>query len=132
MNKEFLIRGPGYNDENFIYSTWLKGLYYGCDWFKKIPHKEFFEKYRPVIKHLLSKSNVDVLCLAEDTEVIIGYSVYLDDTLHWVFIKKSWRKNGFSKLLLPDDIKRVTHLTNTAIKKRVLKKKEWTFNPFLA
>lgn len=128
MNKELTIRGAGYGDEAFVYSTWLRGLYYGNDWFRKIDKKSFFDKYRFVVKHLLSNSNVDVVCLVSDPDVVVGYSVYSGNTLHWVYIKRDWRGRGISKALIPKGIECVTHLTKKAAKK---KPEAWRFDPLI-
>src|SRR5271165_7333660 len=116
MNKQLTKRGPTDADEAFIYSTWLRGLYYGNDWFRKINKPDFFAKYRLVIDHLLRSSNVDIICLNDSPDVIVGYSVYCGEKLHWIYVKKSWRKLGIGKGLMPKGITCVTHLTKRAAK----------------
>lgn len=128
MNSLVTYRSYEPGDESFIKSTWLRGLYYGNEWFKKIEKKTFFDKYKVVVDHLLKNSEVKVACLENDPEVIVGYRVSKDDTLHWVYVKLSWRNLGVGKALLPAGIKRVTHLTDKAAKK---KPKEWQFDPLI-
>lgn len=126
MTKKLTIRQAGYGDESFIYSTWLRGLYYGNDWFRKIDKKSFFEKYRQVVAHLLSKSNITVACLSEDPEVIVGYCVHSGTVLHWVYVKRSWRNMGVGQALIPEGIECVTHLT-----KKAAKKNHYRFDPLI-
>lgn len=116
-------------DLNFIYSTWLKGLYYGCDWFRMIPEDDFFKHYHAFLDQLFGRPDiqVQVCCLNDDDDVILGYSVFERDILHWVFVKGSWRKIGIAKDIIPTNIKTITHLTKLG---RILKPKEWDFNPF--
>ena len=118
LKKGLVTRGPGYGDESFIYSTWLRGLYYGNDWFRKIDKKSFFDKYRIVIAHLLKSSNVELAVLEDQPDVIVGYSVHSGNTLHWVYVKRSWRALGIGKALIPEGIECVTHLTKKAAKKK--------------
>lgn len=115
-------------DESFIYSTWLRGLYYGNEWFRKIDKQSFFDKYRLVIQHLLATSTIKVICLEDAPDVIAGYVVYSGTKLHWVYVKKSWRGIGLGRELVPTDIESVTHLTEKAAKK---KNPLWRFDPLL-
>jgi hypothetical protein len=126
--QELIVTRPGEaTDVGFIYSTWLKGLYYGNDWFRAIPQELYYDHYHQVIEKLLFNSTTTVACLSEDPDVIIGYAVYSKDTLHWVFVKNPWRKLGVAKKLIPDNIKRVTHLT---ILGKKLLPETWVFDPF--
>jgi len=117
-------------DNNFIYQTWLKGLYYGSDFFKQMRSDDFYRYYEQIVKRIIGfpGSEVRVACLSDDHEVVLGYCVFNDSTLHWVFVKPQWRKLGIAKELVPDTIKTVTHLTKVG---KSLKPKEWAFNPFL-
>ena len=126
MKKGIVTRAVQADDGPFIYSTWLRGLYYGNDWFRKIDKKSFFDKYRLVVGQLLLKSNVRVAVLEEDPDVIVGYVVYSGHTLHWVYVKKNWRRLGVGRALIPDGIEVVTHLT-----KRAAKVNPYKFDPLI-
>jgi len=119
-------------DKNFILATWLRGLYYGDSWFREIRKDIFMENYHKVIENILARPgvSVQVACLKDDPEVILGYSVSRGNTLDWVFIKAAWRGIGIAKSLLPKDLNVVTHLTKPGLS--ILKKKlpEVVFNPF--
>ncbi len=129
-----IIRGYLPGDEAFIFSTWLRGLYYGNSWFREIDKDLFMENYHRAISSILSKPGVEisVSCLKEDPETILGYAVYERgrSALHWVFVKEVWRKFGIMKRLIPSDQewKCVTHLTTVG---KAIKPKEIIFNPFL-
>lgn len=127
----FAIRSGVLSDKNFIMASWLRGLRYGNRWFGLIVADKFFKAYQNVIEAILSNPNtrVNVVCLKEDPDVILGYCVYSDDTLHWVFIKKAWRKIGLANAIVPKNISTVTHLTSVG--ESIIKKKNWEFNPFL-
>lgn len=128
----FLIREANEQDKNFIYSTWLKGLYFGNDFYKEIVKDVYFQQYSRVIEAILARpgTHVAVICLQEDPATILGYAVYtLPAALHWVFIKAAWRRQGLAKKLVPEGIKSVTHITKPGL--AIARQKGLDFNPFL-
>lgn len=119
------------DDAAFIFSTWLKGLRFGNDWFGLIDSKVYFRVYHKVIENILSNPNtkVNVACLKEDPKVLLGYSVYTGSTLSWLHVKKAWRNIGLAKDLVPNNITSVSHITS--IGRSILKKHpQVIFNPF--
>lgn len=136
MDKLDLIAIRDWNpeqDKNFILSTWLRGLYYGNDWFRQIKKDIFMNKYHAFLENLLAQSatNVQVACLREDPEVILGYSVLgANHTAHWTFVKSAWRNIGIAKSLIPADTETVTHLTKVGLS-IINKHPNVVFNPFI-
>ena len=124
-----IVRQVDETDLPFIFSTWLKGLYHGNELYGKTNQDLFYSKYHKVIEALLKVSEVKIACLQDEPDVVLGYSVALGNTLHWVFVKKAWRKLGISKSLVNPTITTVSHLTKVG--ESIAKKKDWTFNPFL-
>lgn len=121
------------NDRAFILASWLKGMYYGDSWFSFIPKNIFMAAYHNFLERLLDAPGVEikVACLKEDPQVILGYAVCANTVIHWVFVKKAWRGIGVAKMLLPERVSAVTHLT--VVGKRLLQTKlpGAVFNPFL-
>jgi GNAT superfamily N-acetyltransferase len=117
-------------DQGFVYKTWLRGLYYSNDWVKEIPTCIYYGYYPNVINFVLSspKTQVKLAVLKEDLDVILGYAVFEEEKLHWVFVKPPWRKLGIAKMLVPENITTVTHLT--FIGRAIKQKKKLVFNPF--
>lgn len=122
------IRNFKQEDLPLIYSTWLLGLYHGCDWFGRIKKESFFRNYKVVLERLVPTCEIKVACLTDDEDVILGYVCYRGESLDWIFVKKAWRKMGIGKMLLPEGITNCTHLTKVG---RSLKPREWTFDPFI-
>jgi GNAT superfamily N-acetyltransferase len=89
----------------------------------------FYEEYEKVLQLLLGRSSVKVMCLDSDPDVVVGYAVLTPDetALHWIFVKKAWRKMGIAKALIPQSTSKYTHTNKLGI---ALKPKEWEFNPF--
>lgn len=128
------IRPSTPEDINFVYATWLPGLYFGNSWFKEINRMLYYKKYHAVIDGIIKRPNitVSIACLKEDPDVILGYAITEIQepgiVLHWVFTRPVWRNLGIAKQLLPKDIVAVTHLTKIG---KNLKPPEWVFDPFL-
>ncbi len=124
-----MIRDVVESDLPFIYSTWLKSFYHGGE-FYDLNRSEFLDSHRKVIDKILgkqkSKIKVNVCCLKEDPEIILGYSVVQKKhILHYVFVKELWRKQGIAKELIPSTIDIVTHLTKLGKK---LKPENWEYS----
>lgn len=127
------IRDYKIEDKNFILKSFLLGVHYGNSWFNLIPKDIFMFNYKKIAEHLVSSPNyvIKVACLKEDSDTIIGYSIMSADylTLHWVYIKKKWRRKGIAKNIVPKRPIAVTHLTELG--KSLMSKFENTiFNPF--
>lgn len=128
---QYIIRGIIDSDKSFIYSTWLRGLYFGNDWFEEIPGVIFFKQYAKLIDEIMSmpECRTQVACLPDAEDVILGYSIIAPDTVHWVFVKDSWRRLGIAKALVPKETHTCTQLTKVG--KSLKRKYALTFNPFI-
>lgn len=112
-------------------ATWLRGLYYGESWFSSIDKRIFMTNYKQFLEAILAKSDIKVACLCDDKDIILGYSVLskANPTLHWLFVKSAFRKQGIGKSLVPTEITYVSHLTELG-KNLLYKLPNATFNPF--
>jgi hypothetical protein len=121
------------SDKSFILASWLRGLFYGGSWFSEIPKDVFMYNYHDFLENLLasSRTTVKIACLESDNDVIIGYAVFAsqDNALHWVHIKKNFRKIGVAKKLIPESTKTATHANKVGMS--IIKTLGWSFNPFL-
>lgn len=120
-------------DRSFILATFLRGLYYGNSLFRLIPSKIFYPRYHDIVERLIDSPNsiTMVACLKDAPEVVLGYSIVTNSTrLDWVFVKRPWRKIGIAKLLVPDTIQSVSHITEAG-KSILAKHKNVVFDPFL-
>jgi len=127
MIDQITIRDAMAGDQAFIFSSFLKGNYYGNEWFKAIDKNTFMEKYKQVLEQLLIKSTTKVACLNDDINHIVGYSIFMPGILHYVFVKPTFRRFGIGKSLIPVDIIYCTHLTKIG---KTLKPKNWKFDPW--
>lgn len=88
--------------------------------------------YHQVVEKLITdpRNTVKVACLKDDPEIILGYAIYNEFNLHWVFVKKSWREIGIAKNLVPSNVETVTHLTKVGLSILIQKYPRADFNPF--
>lgn len=125
------VRAYTATDFNFVAATFLRGLYYGDTVFSDMPKNAFMQNYKPVLEALIKRSDVWVACLKDAPDVILGYSIISRDftTIHWVFVKKPWRKKGIARSILPQYPTAVTHLTAQG-KSLLTKFQDCVFDPF--
>lgn len=131
--KELLeMRSYRPTDLPFVKRSFLRGVYFGNDWFTQIPRDIFMKNYAPVVEAILFKpsTTIHLVVLKEDPDTILGFSVLSLDLsrLHFVYVKKDWRGKGIGRALVPSTITTVTHLTATG--KSLLPKISAIFNPF--
>jgi len=127
-----LIIARGYlpTDEGAIYTSWLKGLRKGNQWFGLIARSDYFQNYHRVLEKILTnpETRVELIALKEDPDVILSYIVFGGSVLHWVSTRENWRRLGLAQILIaPHTFTEVTHLTELG---KEIKPKEWAFNPF--
>lgn len=134
LDELYDIRDVKTEDENFIRATFLRGVYYGNPFFSLIPKQVFMDNYKKMSEMLLkdrTRTVVKVACLKEDQDVIIGYSILSADyqTIHYVYVKSAFRKQGIARSLVPKYPSSVSHMTE--IGESLLNKFEGcVFNPF--
>lgn len=120
------------NDKAFIFSTWLRGVYYGETVFKHMNKDRFMESYHNLIEMTIAAPNTLILiaCLKEDEDVILGYAALNKNkkVVYWAYVKSAWRNIGLSKMLLGSDIHVATTLTVLGL--NIMKRKNIEFNPF--
>lgn len=128
-----LIRPYKQQDHNFIMASFLRGTYYGNEFYSMVNKDVFMANYKYVAEALIAKNSVAVACLEDDPDTILGYSIYTKDgtALHWVYLKKDWRgKFGIFKLLVPDNVSSYSHFTAQGLEIVNRKFPKLTFNPF--
>lgn len=124
------IRKGVEGDAPFIMQTMLNGLYYGTDFIKQIEKGAFMGTYHDILERLIYRATtgIHVACLKEDRDVILGYSIFEKEILHYVFVKPVWRRIGLARDLVPTDTLVTTHLTDMGSS---IKPSHIGFNPFL-
>jgi hypothetical protein len=111
------------SDAPLIYSTWRNSIWFD----EKRDAKQsdmFFRKLTQKIKNILNNTycNVRIACLKEDKEIIVGYSVFIDHNLEWIYVKEAFRKKGIG-LALTRNLQTISS-PQTKIGKAIALKKE--------
>ena len=86
-------------DAGIIFSTWAKGFYFGGLLIKPAPKKQWFQSFHEHVKKMVEKGDIVLACLHDDPITIIGYAVFDNDTLEWIYVKEIFRGQGIAKLL---------------------------------
>lgn len=128
------IRDYKESDKSFVLATFLRGLYHGDSWFSQIPRDVFMNSYKIIAESMIvsPKNIIQIACLKEDSDVILGYSILSADfkAIRWVYVKSVWRKQGIGRSLVPQFPSTVTHLTILG-KSLMDKIPTAIFNPFI-
>jgi hypothetical protein len=103
-------------DIAFIFSTWLRGLRYGNKAFEAIPSRLYYTEMHKAVEEVLRNTLINVACLKNDPDTVLGYSVTSPKILHWVFVKKAWRGVGIGRDLIPNDVVLLTSSTESVKK----------------
>lgn len=124
-----------------IFAKWLRSFRYGCDYFKEMDPRSYYEHYKNYITALLPGSRIRLAVLTDDSDVVLGFSVSRGTTLDYVHVLRmrlggefvDYRGKGIASRLIPNEIDAFTHLTKSFIpiwKNKDKKYKTWKFNPF--
>lgn len=87
-------------DENFIFATWLRCYKHSSAFARRVPDKTFYLHHHAVVAGILDRAEVTVATLADSDSTIIGYSVREPGVLHFVYVKKAFRRMGVATQLL--------------------------------
>lgn len=115
---------------NLIIAPLKQTLRFGNDLFKLIDQNCYYEAYGKYIDNLLQRpySIVNLAILRNGT--VLGWSLYENKTLHYVWVKKDARRNGIAQALLPKEFDTISHITNSGINIWVKHYPHVRFNPF--
>src|SRR5436309_249818 len=87
-------------DWPFVFATWLRCYRYSSAFAKPIPEEVFFRFHHAVIQRILSRgASLRIAHLADEPGVILGYLVTEPGVVHFVYVKKPFRRNGIARSL---------------------------------
>lgn len=137
MSKDqFEIRPPRPTDLNFIQESFIKCMRKESHLGRSCAGSIFYRDFIKVIDHILEKSELIVVCLAESPDTIIGYLIYEPEVIHFALVKYVFRNNGIAKRMLAHAFPNQTHFTfslNTESFKKISKNHQdkMILNPFI-
>lgn len=135
-NNEIRIRTVRPEDLKFIYSTFLKGVLHGCQTVSNVDRTTYFAEYSVVIDAMLSSDLVvsHVAHVLDDENFLVGYILAepATKTVHWVYTKELWRKQGVCRELVTSlGWVPTTYSHETKPGRAIAKKKTLHYNPFV-
>lgn len=105
-------------DRHYVLSSWLRSYTSkGRESRDYASHSQFCDDYASVVRGLLARSKVLVACLADNEDIIAGWSAWEGDVLHYVLTKPNFRRLGVARWLLQDFVElpvAYTHRTSDA------------------
>jgi hypothetical protein len=128
---KIIIRDAEYGDKSFIFSTWLKGVYYGCTYFRQMPQDLYYDLQGDQITKVLQdpSTHIRIACDQDDPPWVVGFCVYKNSDLHWIYVKLDFRKKGIARLLMQGvEIQQVKAMTRVG--KAIADNHGLIFNPF--
>lgn len=116
--------------KNLVLAPFLNTLRYGNDLFKLIDKNAYYDNYARYIHILLARPNskITIATLSDDTA--IGWCLWENKTVHYVWVKSEVRRQGIANAILPKDFDTISHITNKGINIWVSKFPNVRFNPF--
>ena len=107
---QFTIRPGQPADHAFVYATWLRCYKHSSGFARRISDGVFYKFHHEAIRRILERGAALRVC-GPDTETILGYSVSEGGTLHFVYVKKPFRRCGIARSLLAPPPLLFTHWT---------------------
>lgn len=136
---EVNIRPIEEDDYAFVYSTWLRSYRFNSVFTRKLTNKVYYEWHHKAIERIFGRGGFCIIaCDTSDKNVVFGYIVgertSSGDIIHFIYVKKAFRKLGImAKLLDSVGFKGGLFTHYTEFCDEYLKSHEgiWTYNPYL-
>lgn len=116
---------------NLIRAPFLNSLRSGNDWYKLIDNDHYFAIYPKVIEALLLRPKIKVRFAELKDQTILGWCMYEDSLVHYIWVKSELRRQGIGQSLLPKEFDSVSHLTNKALRLWTQHYPHVRFTPFI-
>lgn len=127
------LRAPTKDDLSFILDSWLKSNR-NSDMCTFIPNDIYWKHHDTLVKNLMKRSLITMICDKEDPTHLFGYAVYenLEDVfvLHYLYVIKDFRNLGMARVTLQELYKDLynseillTHIDRT--RQRIVKNRDY-------
>lgn len=137
-NQRVEIRSANKDDIPFVYSTWLRSYKHSSPVTRCIRSDAFYAGHQKILDSILSSEGVTVViaCDREDLNLIFGFLAYEPEIVHFVYIKKPFRKMGIAKKLLESqkielNKCKTTHVTDEMLEMWTAGKTNIEYDPYL-
>lgn len=134
LEAEFAIRPVNLADEserNLVLKLWLVD---GVDsaYADAVTHRAWYSDHERMLRErVLPSSTVECVVLRDEPSAILAWCCYSGDVLHFVHVKRRWRRVGLARMLLARHAFAVyTHRTRMCSALPI--PGAWQFNPYPA
>jgi GNAT superfamily N-acetyltransferase len=133
------------DDEAIVFNAWLLAHRKHGDWPPRLSSQRYFAEHKATIAKLIARSRMLVACNEQRPSQVLGFVCWEggngEQTLHWLFVKQPFRRNGIGQALLnqamPDRMPqggraehlRCSHWTMRAEQLRAAGHR-WRYDPF--
>lgn len=131
-----IIRPAVDSDVPFFYSALLQSHFYSAHAARCIPADIYYSEHKRVLQsRFRNGAHLLVACLKEDPQVILGFMFYEQHIIHYIYVKKDFRKFGIARRLLefseyPAPYV-VTHWTSDLTEVCIKYPNRFIYNPYL-
>lgn len=94
------IRSPHQADAAFVISSWLSS--HQEHWKPFVTAPTFNRSYRPFVEKCLSTSTILIAALEDEPDTILGYIVFKDNVIHYIYVKYPLRRQGLARKLITE------------------------------
>lgn len=131
-----LVRDFKESDRNFICSSFINSTYHNSiDASTKLCNKlNWSVGMNRTINNILSTFDCKIAYQDDDPNFIIGYIIYKNNMLCYVYVKENFRKHSISKLLmneLPKNTFIQTLFTSKQMNSITKQLTNWDYSPFI-
>jgi len=101
MSELFHVVDATADAKNLIYATWLRSYQSSSHLVRHVSRNDFFAGHHDVLDRIFAREPIVKLAvMPDDHSVILGWACYEPGTLHYVYVKPSFRRYGVAKALL--------------------------------
>jgi GNAT superfamily N-acetyltransferase len=116
------------SDSGAIFASFPNGVYYGHAKKIKVHKAKWFKDFYAYMLKIIEQSNIQIACLEDHPNTIVGYSIINGETLEYVSVKEDYRNQRIGTLLIKNKYKEVNLDNLTKIGAAILKKREGEAN----
>lgn len=115
-----ILRSFKDTDRDFVTRSLLMSFMHGSKEVQKINRDSYMNAHNTTINKLLDRCECLLICDLEDQDLIYGFVLYENgeqfDVLHYIYIRKAFRKNRLAAELLSKVFKKrnlaISHITD--------------------
>jgi GNAT superfamily N-acetyltransferase len=86
---------------SLVYATWLRSYQAASPQTKHVPREIYFREHHKVLDGIFARSpTIKLATMPDDSNVVFGWAVTENDTVHYVYVKPDFRRYGIARALL--------------------------------